>query len=148
MESIVGTELIKGETTASTADLLAAPLFIGIYFGAHWAPPCRRFTSTLKTIYEEINKDGVRFEVIFCSSDGDDKAFKRNFAEMPWAAVDYADDVRKATLSQKFGIMAVPTLIILDKEGHIISYDGRQDLQQHQAGVLEPWEKIKSQMQV
>ena len=44
---------------------------------------------------------------------------------MPWAAVDYGDDVRKATLSQKFGIMAIPTLIILDKEGHIISYDGR-----------------------
>ena len=148
MESIVGAELIKGEAASPTADLLAAPQFIGIYFGAHWAPPCRRFTTTLKQIYEEINKDGVRFEVVFCSSDGDDKAFKRNFAEMPWAAVDYADEVRKATLSQKFGIMAVPTLIILDKDAHIISYDGRQDLQQHQAGVLEAWEKNKAAMQV
>ena len=48
---------------------------------------------------------------------------------MPWAAVNYEEEQRRATLQQKFGIMAIPTLIILDKEGRIISYDGRQDLQ-------------------
>ena len=129
MDKIVGEELLKGDASLQTVELMANPQFVGIYFGAHWAPPCRRFTSQLKTIYEEINKDGLKFEVIFCSQDGDEKAFQRNFADMPWAAVNYALDQRRSTLQQKFGIMAIPTLIILDKEGRIISYDGRQDLQ-------------------
>ena len=72
MDKVVGDELLKkGVADAPTVELMANIQFVGIYFGAHWAPPCRRFTSTLKTIYEEINKDGIKFEVIFCSQDGD-----------------------------------------------------------------------------
>ena len=92
MDKVVGDELLKGVSDAPTVELMANIQFVGIYFGAHWAPPCRRFTSTLKTIYEEINKDGIKFEVIFCSQDGDQKAFDRNFADMPWAAVNYEEE--------------------------------------------------------
>ena len=33
--------------------------YICFYFGAHWAPPCRIFTTQLNdTLYKEVNKDG------------------------------------------------------------------------------------------
>ena len=50
---------------------------------------------------------------------------------MPWAAVPYVDDTRIQNLKQKFGINGLPTLIVLDKRGEIISYDGRLDIQNH-----------------
>ena len=29
--------------------------FVGVYFGAHWAPPCRKFTASLAKVYEDIS---------------------------------------------------------------------------------------------
>ncbi len=68
--------------------------FIGIYFGAHWAPPCRLFTPALAEFYNSLNRDGKVFEVIFCSIDGNEDAFERNYAEMPWTAIPFTDEQR------------------------------------------------------
>ena len=83
------------ETTQAVKD----SKFIGVYFGAHWAPPCRKFTTSLQKNYEEANKDGKKLEVIFCSSDGSKEAFERNFNEMGWYAINYSDASRKQSLS-------------------------------------------------
>ena len=99
MESIVGPELISRENKIKTAELCTNPKFVGIYFGAHWAPPCRKFTTNLDKVYKELNKDSACFEVIFCSSDGSEEHFKANFAEMPWTAIDFNDDACKAKLN-------------------------------------------------
>jgi hypothetical protein len=53
------------------------------------------------------------FEVVFVSVDGNEAAFERNFAEMPWLAVAYADTARIASLKQRYGINGLPTLVIL-----------------------------------
>ena len=68
MEDILGDQLIKKDLSAApTAQALAGKEFIGLYFGAHWAPCCRRFTSTLMEKYPQI---GANFEVVFVSKDG------------------------------------------------------------------------------
>lgn len=66
--------------------------FITIYFGAHWAPPCRLFTPTLAEFYHKVNEDDKKIEVIFCSIDGNENAFERSYSEMPWAAIPYTDE--------------------------------------------------------
>ena len=56
--------------------------------------------------------------MIFVSKDGDQPAFNRNFAEMGvWTAIKYDDEARKKSLEQKFGIMEIPMLTILDATG-------------------------------
>jgi len=69
-EEIFGPNLLHGKTEVTTTASLAGAKFTGIYFGAHWAPPCRLFTKTLAEFYANSNKDGRVFEVVFVSVDG------------------------------------------------------------------------------
>lgn len=150
VDAIIGRSFRRGADTLSLEDLPPTEL-LGIYFGAHWAPPCRLFTPALTDFYTKVNSAGAkRMEIIFCSNDGNEAAFERNFASMPFLAVPYADEQRIQSLKQRFGINGIPTLIVLDgarKPGELISYDGRADLQNHQEGAIEIWLKRAQEMQ-
>ena len=50
VDSIIGKSFRKGQETISIENLPPVEL-IGIYFGAHWAPPCRLFTPSLTEFY-------------------------------------------------------------------------------------------------
>jgi nucleoredoxin len=67
----------------------------GLYFSAHWCPPCRGFTPKLAEWYNTSLK-AKGFEVVFVSSDKDEGAFKEYFGEQPWLALDFSDRKRKS----------------------------------------------------
>ena len=144
MQDIVGTELLTSQGMKPLAEALPATVkCVGFYFGAHWAPCCRRFTTTLTEKYNEINGNSKEFEVVFVSKDGNQAHFDRNFAEMPWKAVKYDDEARKKSLEQKYGIMEIPMLIVLGANGQQVSDNGIRDLQNNQsAAIIEAWEKM------
>ena len=134
MEDILGTELItQGGAPQALTDAFQGTKFVGLYFGAHWAPCCRRFTTTHTEKYNEINANNKDFEVVFVSKDGNQAHFDRNFAEMPWKAVKYDDEARKKSLEQKYGIMEIPMLIVLGANGQQVSDNGIRDLQNNQS---------------
>lgn len=65
-------------------------MFTGLYFSAHWCPPCRGFTPVLAKKYEDWKKAGANnFEIVFISSDRDEASFNDYFKEMPWLAMDF-----------------------------------------------------------
>jgi nucleoredoxin len=147
-ENILGKTLRRGHETITLQNYLSTegpPDLVGIYFGAHWAPPCRLFTPALAEFYERVNPSSgpKKIEVIFCSNDGNEAAFERNFQTMPFLAVPYTDDQRIQNLKQRYGINGIPTLVVLDfkRNCELISYDGRADLQNHQENALEVWLK-------
>ena len=144
MEDILGTELVtQGGAMQPLSEATTNVKFTGLYFGAHWAPCCRRFTTTLTEKYNEINGANKDFEVVFVSKDGNQAAFDRNFAEMPWKAIKYDDEARKKSLEQKYGIMEIPMLIVLGANGQQVSDNGIRDLQNHQSNaIVEAWEKM------
>ena len=146
MEDILGTELItQGGGSQQLTDAFQGIKFVGLYFGAHWAPCCRRFQDTLRTKYGEINANAKEFEVIFVSKDGNQNHFDMNFANHPWLAIKYDDEARKKSLEQKFGIMEIPKLIVCDPQGKQISENGVADLNTHQSdAIVEAWEKMAS----
>ncbi|XP_065849936.1 probable nucleoredoxin 3 [Euphorbia lathyris] len=99
---------------------------IGLYFGAHWCPPSRAFTSQLIEVYNELRatKDGC-LEIILVSTDRDIKEFNTNLSNMPWLAIPYEDTTRRKDLCRIFNIKGIPTLVIIGEDGKTRSRDAR-----------------------
>ncbi|XP_078080827.1 nucleoredoxin [Mustelus asterias] len=129
--------------------------YIGVYFSAHWCPPCRSLTRLLVETYRKIKEMGQKFEIVFISADRSEDSYKQYFNEMPWVAVPYTDEARRSRLNWHYGIQGIPTLIILDQEGKIITRQGRpavlndmdcKDFPWHPKPVLELTESNAMQL--
>lgn len=112
---------------------------IAVYFSAHWCPPCRTFTPKLIETYKKMKAKGVEFEIIFASSDKEQKQFDEYYAEMPWLAIPYSDRARKQALSQKFGVTGIPALVIMDKDMKVINPNARLRVSNDPEGDDFPW---------
>lgn len=98
---------------------------LGLYFGAHWSPPCCTFTKQLAEAYDElISTRGQCFEVIFVSTDRDRTEFDLNLSTMPWLAIPYEDRTRQ-DLIRIFNIKGIPELVIVGPDGKTISTKGK-----------------------
>jgi len=138
-------ELLKGpvllsdaspENTIEFSSLKAKT--IGLYFSAHWCPPCRKFTPELVEFYKKY-KEEKEFEIIFLSCDKDHDSFLEYFKEMPWLALPF-DDPRKALIISQYDFDgSIPTLLLLTPEGALISRDARSGLSDDPEGKSFPW---------
>ena len=91
-----GPELATKEGLQSTESVLSNKKYIGIYFSAHWCPPCRGFTTILGKFYSDLIESGSSdFEVIFASWDNDEQSFKNYWESQPWKAVPYGSEIIK-----------------------------------------------------
>jgi len=112
------------DETVDTLKALADKKQIGIYFSAHWCPPCRGFTPQLSARYKELKDSG--FEIVFASSDRNRDACKDYFEEMGgWLTLPYEDREIKEKLSKKYKVSGIPSLIILDDKAELLSDKGR-----------------------
>eukprot|EP01006_Ploeotia_vitrea_P050994 TRINITY_DN67517_c2_g15_i1.p1 TRINITY_DN67517_c2_g15~~TRINITY_DN67517_c2_g15_i1.p1 ORF type:complete len:145 (-),score=25.83 TRINITY_DN67517_c2_g15_i1:196-630(-) len=128
-----GTKLVKAGGETVDASTLESKKLVGIYFSAHWCPPCRGFTPVLAQRYKEIVAAHPDFEIVFVSSDKDDGQFKEYLSEMPWLACPLGDDNSK-TLKSTFGVTGIPMLVFVDGDGNVKTKDGRAVLQRAENG--------------
>jgi nucleoredoxin len=135
-EVLKGAKII-GDGQELTGESLLGKVF-AFYFSAHWCPPCRSFTPQLAQWYSnDLKSKGL--QVVFVSSDKDQDQFKDYFKEMPWLALDFEDRKRKAQLSSMFGVRGIPALVIVDKDGSVITKDGRSAVSSDPQGTKFPW---------
>lgn len=111
---------------------------IGLFFAAHWCPPCRAFTQELIRTYEKLKASGKNFEVIFVSSDRSEDSFRSYANEMPWLAVPFGDS-RSQMLKNLFEVEAIPMLVMVDEQGDLITPDGRLALANDVDCLEFPW---------
>ena len=138
IEKLLGPQLAgKGGADVATSSINSA--YIGIYFSAHWCPPCRGFTPQLADFYKAHAKS-KDLEIVFASSDRDEAAFNEYFGEMPWLALPYADRATKEKLSKKYKVSGIPTLVILDaKTGEVITTKARAQVSKDSKAEQFPW---------
>ena len=117
----------SGSSLAAKAsnDALHNTRLVGLYFSAHWCPPCRRFTPMLIEAYNHLKDEfpSHGLEIVFVSSDRSDAEFNQYYASMPWAAVPYdANRTRQKEISMRYGVRGIPGLVILDSmSGQIVA---------------------------
>lgn len=129
------TELMTKDGLKPAQEVLAGKKVIGLYFSAHWCPPCRQFTPILAAFYKSACAAND-MEIIFCSSDRDQAAFDDYYNEMPWTALPYSQREKKGEIADLFDVSGIPAFIIVDAEGNVKSLEGRGDVMQSVGGVM------------
>jgi len=137
LTELFGAELVTKSGTGSTESLLTGKT-IGIYFSAHWCPPCRGFTPKLAEMYKNTFQ-AKGLEIVFASSDKDEAAFNDYYGEMPWLALPYANRELKEKLSKKYKVRGIPSFVILDSDGNTITTEGRDEIMGDPSGDRFPW---------
>jgi len=124
-KEIFGDKLVSKDGEVDTETALSGKEAVGVYFSAHWCPPCRGFTPVFAKKYEEIKAE-KNFEVVFVSSDSDEAAGVSYYGEQPWLMLPYADRDRKQKLGEKYNCSGIPHLVILNGENaEVITENGR-----------------------
>jgi len=136
----LGTEFIKSDGESVEIDMLKGEgKVIGIYFSAHWCPPCKSFTPMLAKTYKKLKDAGKQFEIIFASSDKSMSEFQAYLGEMPWVAIPQGDQ-RKEMLSKLFSVEGIPTFVLIDgSTGELINANGRGAVGSDPEGAEFPW---------
>ena len=133
--------LLDAKGTEVSKEALAGKT-IGIYFSAHWCPPCRTFTPKLVKFRDANKKD---FEVVFVSSDRNPKAQMAYMKEtgMKWYTMPHRSGPANA-LAKKYGVRGIPALIIVSPDGETVTKNGRGDVTSNAKGALKAWGKKSS----
>ena len=125
MDSTISVELIPPELKGKNGEVKFNPKdapFFGLYFSAHWCPPCLGFTPKLINFYNVVNKNNKQLEIIFVSSDKSEAEFNEYYDSMPWLSIPFKDESIQ-NLKETFEIMGIPTFLVFNSDGKLI--DGK-----------------------
>merc|ERR1719334_176986 len=140
IQELIGDKVLKQDgTEVEVASFCGPDKVVGIYFSAHWCPPCRGFTPKLADFYKAVKKSKPdNFEIVFVSSDRNKDSFNEYFGEMPWLALDFDKRDVKESVGGVFDVRGIPTLVFLDGEGNVITKDGRSKVMEDPNGEKYP----------
>ncbi|CAG0914815.1 unnamed protein product [Notodromas monacha] len=144
MEIINGKKLVKRDgSTLDAESALSSSSVIGFYFSAHWCPPCRAFTPVLADFYDALRDAGEGFEIIFVSSDRSEAEMLNYMKDShgDWFAVPF-NSAEVRALKEKFQVSGIPCLVILGKNGQLITKDGRSAINSVGPSVMSSWKEM------
>ena len=137
LQELVGPELINAAGEKAPTSSLAGKV-VGLYFSAAWCSPCRAFTPELVKLRDSASD---KFEVVFVSSDHSPKAQQKYMKDykMNWLAVPHDSPLREQ-LQQRYDIQSLPSLVIINDQGGLITSDGRSEMRGADASeALSKW---------
>ncbi|KRX04330.1 Thioredoxin-like fold [Pseudocohnilembus persalinus] len=119
--------------------------FTGLYFSASWCGPCRIFTPKLRQCYDIWKQqEDKKVEIVFVSNDKSENEFVQYFyRNQNWLAVPYMDRQRLNTLGQVCRVSGLPSLIILDDKGKIVTKDGKYHVDAYKTSAYEYWQELR-----
>lgn len=105
-------------TTLRPSDLRGTVFLLD--FWATWCAPCIAELPNVKKVYEEYHPQG--FEIVSISLDEDEEYFEQFIEKqgMDWIHVYNAAQSDDQDLAERYGIVAIPRMILVDEEGTII----------------------------
>ena len=112
--------LQSDSTALALSELVGKTDYVLVDFWASWCGPCRRLMPALKELYTSYHPSG-KLEILGVSCDKDEAAWLQAIEEdeLPWLHIR---DQRTEPYNpcDKYGISAIPTTILINKEGIIV----------------------------
>ena len=122
---LVGKSLPPIKATGLKNEIIDTEKFRGkpllVTFWATWADPVKRDLPELTKVYQKHHDEG--FEILGISLDNDradlDAFLKKS--PLPWPQVFEPGGLEKNRLATEFGIIALPTMILVDPQGKVVN---------------------------
>ncbi len=94
-------------------------------FWATWCGPCRAELPNVKKNYERYHNRG--FDVVGVSLDRDREVLEKFLKdeEIPWVTLYEQDTPGRHPMAEHYGVMGIPTVLLVDKEGIVVSLQAR-----------------------
>ena len=145
IQSVPGIQLIDHNDQQVGFDKISNK-YLGVYFSAHWCPPCQKFTPILCQTYNAIKQKTNDFEIIMISADRSEAEFKQYFQSMPWIAVDFKNVPVRRDISRMLNPQSgIPCLVFFDKEGKHVTSSGVEIVMKDPSGEHFPWGEVKQE---
>lgn len=109
-----------------------------LFFGARWSEPCSIFLPKLLSFHKLNNKIKYEFEIIFCSMDKNEDDYRSYTERMPWWCLPYAL-VTLPELIRKLKAHNLPLMVVINKDGQIITKNAVGALEEDPTGKTFPW---------
>lgn len=132
-------KLLKGPKKEIDTETALQGKMVALYFSASWCGPCRSFTPQLVNFYKHASKRG-NLEIILVSSDKNEQdmlAYIKKY-NMPWTTIPFNDKSR-AQLKKEFNVNGIPTLVVLNSHGKVISKNARWDVVIMKNKAINAW---------
>ena len=130
--------VLRNGKKINTASVLNGKM-VAVYFSASWCGPCRGFTPHLVKFYNKVRKK-KSLEIVFISLDKNSDAMmnymksdKMSFAAVPW------NDSKGLQLKKELRISGIPSLVVFDEQGKLVSRNGRWDVMLLDDGAVDAW---------
>ena len=116
--------LHHGSLTPCDDDALENKKLFLLFFSATWSAPGRKFTPQLVEYYNRVSPEHPEVEVIFFSADRSQYAMETYMMQssMPWPAVGYDKRSGPAGDIEKGLVHEIPSLVLADGTGKVLSY--------------------------
>ncbi|XP_065920347.1 uncharacterized protein [Dysidea avara] len=116
------TPLINSEEQPIAKTALDQMDIIALYFSAEWCPPCNKFMPKLLKFYNYLKEEERKFELVYVSNDNTKESMLAYMKDqhMPWVGLSF-DSPLGEQLRTNFKVAAIPLLVILSRNGKVIS---------------------------
>lgn len=88
-----------------------------LFFWTTWCPFCRKELTQLNNMYQQVKKDGIELFAVNVNEKGDRVS---NYVSGHKINIRILLD-KDGSVASSYGVMGVPTYVLIDKSGNIIS---------------------------
>jgi nucleoredoxin len=131
---------LVNDAMESAKNDLGTPIVL-LYFSASWCPPCQHFSPLLSQFIQSHTEDVT---CIYVSADRSKYDMQDYIQDKGWLNVSWeASSIRDGLFTQ-YGIYSIPTLLVLDRTGKVITTWGKSAILKNSKGCIDEWKQGRS----